>query len=87
LHLGNIDFDEKSFDDPKMPSQPGKIKNTEQVEVVANLLGIADWKTLEKALLAELKTDPGKKGSTYWKFLGCKKCSDNRDALAKQIFY
>jgi myosin heavy subunit len=43
LHLGNIDFDSKSFDDPTAPSKPGTIKNPEQVKIVASLLGIDDW--------------------------------------------
>jgi myosin heavy subunit len=86
LHLGNIEFDVKSFDDPIAPSKIGTIKNPEQVKVVANLLGIDDSQLL-KALLANRKEDPGKKGKFDWVNLGHKKCCDNRDALAKQIFY
>ena len=42
LHLGQIEFDPKSFDD--ISSKIGKIKNPEQVELIAGLLGMQDWK-------------------------------------------
>ena len=51
LHIGEIDFDEKSFDDSKSDWR-GKVKNVDQVKLIAGLLGIEDWTIFEKALLS-----------------------------------
>jgi len=51
LHMGQIEFDPASYDDPKSPSAPGRIKNEDIVRLVAELLGYANADELVKILL------------------------------------
>jgi len=83
LHIGEIEFDEKSFDD-SVKDWCGKVKNPDQVKLIAGLLGIEDWTVFEKALLKS-KIQMGKE--TITKSLEYVACCNNRDALAKQIYY
>ena len=82
LHLGEVAFDPVSFDDPSMPSKPGKCKTKDRLEIVAQLLGISP-EYFEKILLQEAS----KFGKEFiWKPMGFKKASDNKDALSKQLY-
>ena len=83
LHLGEIEFVNNSFDDPIEPSQPGKFKNEERVDIVAKLLGYTNPMQFRKIMLqtySKLGRDE------IWKPQGYKKCCENRDALAKQAY-
>lgn len=52
LHIGEIEFDESSFGD--LEKDRGKVKNIDQVKLIAGLLGIEDWTVFEKALLQKV---------------------------------
>jgi myosin heavy subunit len=51
LHLGQIEYDAASFDDPQNPSKPGQLKNPEKAEQIAKLLGFKKPEELSKILL------------------------------------
>jgi len=83
LHLGELDFDKMSFDDLIAPTKPGKIKNEEKVEVIAELLGMKSPEALKKILLQSVTLVNKEE---FWKPNSLKKCNDNKDALAKQAY-
>lgn len=83
LHMGEIEFLQQSFDDPIEPSVEGKFKNEERVEIVAKLLGYTNPSQYKKIMLQTFS----KLGrEDIWKPQGYKKCTENRDALAKQAY-
>jgi myosin heavy subunit len=83
LLLGEIIFDPASFDDPQSPTKPGQIKNVKVAEQVAKLLGFKNPDELMKVLLQScIKMAKDE----MWTPNSLKKCNDNRDALAKQIY-
>lgn len=83
LHFGQIDFDRGSFDDPKSPSKPGKIKNREVAETVSNLLGFENSEDLEKILLQSVNI---MRGEELWNPQSYMQCVNNRDSLAKKLY-
>jgi len=79
--MGQIEFDKKTFDDLKNPTNPGKFtrKGEDAVKIVATLLGCAE-EVLSKALSMSLAVI---RGDEIWSNLGFQKCYDCKDALAK----
>ena len=84
LHIGQIEFDKKSFDDLKAPTDPGKFtkKGEDAVRIVAKLLDCEE-KVLSKALTRSLSVINKEE---MWSNLGYQKCYDCKEALAKQLF-
>jgi len=79
LLLGQIDFDPKSFEKVD-DNVPGTIKNPDVVTKIAGLLGIKNIKFFNEILL---KTRTIIMKEETWKANSLKKCTDNKDALAK----
>ena len=82
LLLGQIDFDKTSFAGVE-DNKPGKITNADIVPKIAELLGIKNVKFFSEILL---KTRTIIMKEETWKANTLKKCTDNKDALAKQLF-
>lgn len=79
LLLGQIDFDKGSFGGVE-DNKPGKINNADIVPKIAELLGIKNVKFFSEILL---KTRTIIMKEETWKANSLKKCTDNKDALAK----
>ena len=56
LHMGEIEFDQQSFDDHNEPSVEGKFKNEDRVDIVATLLGYTKHEQFKKIMLQTFST-------------------------------
>mmetsp|Transcript_6532 Transcript_6532/g.4657 ORF Transcript_6532/g.4657 Transcript_6532/m.4657 type:complete len:264 (+) Transcript_6532:731-1522(+) len=80
LHLGQIEFDDKVFEEGEKPCG---LKDKTVMEKIAKLLGYADLGKLEKTILFTQKKVAGQVFETPNK-IG--KCVDTANALSKQMF-
>jgi len=82
IFLGQIEFDKGTFGGVE-DNKPGSVKNMDVVEKIIKLLGITNGDFFKK-ILVESRIVAGKE--VMWKANPIKKATDNRDALAKQLF-
>lgn len=82
LWLGQVEYDKNSFKDVDN-NTVGKLSNPDVVKKIATLLGIKNDAFLGK-ILVQARSVAGKE--ILWKANSLKKSTDNKDALAKQLF-
>ena len=83
LHMGEIDFVKTSFDDEKSPSKPGKIKDENKANLIAQLLGYENPDDFKKVMLQSVNVI---RNQEMWMPQGYVVCINNRDALAKKLY-
>jgi len=79
LHLGEIMFDDKMYDENGVPCS---IVNPEVMHVVCELLGVEKAETL----VQEIVNKPASPGIDIRAPLKKKDCEENRDSLAKALY-
>lgn len=82
LLLGQVDYDKNSFKDVDN-NTVGKLANPDIATKIAKLLGIKNEAFLAK-IMVQARSIAGKE--VLWKANSLKKSTDNKDALAKQLF-
>jgi len=82
LLLGQLEYDKNSFANVDN-NTPGKIKNEDIIPKICELLGMKNKDFFAK-ILVQARSIAGKE--TLWKANTLKKATDNKDALAKQLF-
>lgn len=82
LLLGQVEYDKNSFKDVDN-NTVGKLSNPDITTKIAKLLGIKNEAFLAK-IFVQARSIAGKE--VLWKANSIKKSTDNKDALAKQLF-
>ena len=79
LHIGQLDFDDSTFDEN---GKPCTIKNPKVIALISQLLGIADPADLQAEIVNKVAMKDQKQRAPLKK----SQCFESRDSFAKSLF-